>query len=37
MDKWVIYEIEKQKIKAMGLSPAEYEQAIRELTERLGI
>lgn len=37
MDKWVIYEIEKQKIKAMGLSPAEYERAIRKLTERLGI
>lgn len=37
MDKWVIYEIEKQKIKAMGLSPSEYEQAIRKLTERLGI
>lgn len=30
-------EIDKQIIKALGLSPSEYEQAIRKLTERLGI
>jgi hypothetical protein len=33
--RWIIYEQEKAKLQAMGLSQAEYERRIRELLERL--
>lgn len=36
-DIWLEYEQEKQKLQQENLSPGEYEKAIRELCERLGI
>jgi hypothetical protein len=37
VDPFEVYEAEKRRLEARGLSPEEYEQAIRELTKRLGI
>lgn len=37
MTKWQIYEMEKRRLQAANLSPAEYERAIRDLCRRLKI
>ena len=37
MNKWVQYEIEKQKIIAMNLSASEYEKAVKKLVNKLKI
>jgi hypothetical protein len=37
MNKWILYEAEKKKLQDKILTPAEYEQAIREICDRLGI
>lgn len=36
-NKYMIYEREKQKLKAAGLSAAEYQDAVRKLAQRLKI
>lgn len=37
MDKYIIYEQEKQKLQQKELSPQEYEKAIAELCKKLKI
>jgi hypothetical protein len=37
MDRWHRYEAEKRKLQAKGLTPREYEAAIRALAKRMGI
>lgn len=37
MDPYQVYELEKKALQAMELTPEEYEQAVRELAERLNI
>ena len=37
MTKFERYEAEKSKLQRMGLTPAEYEQALRELCRKLKI
>lgn len=36
-DKWIEFEWRKQQLKLAGLSPAEYEAAIRTLLRELGL
>lgn len=36
-DIWLEYKQEKQKLQQENLSPEEYEKAIKELCEKLGI
>lgn len=35
IEKWKIYEDEKRRLKALGLSAHEYEQKIKALVEKL--
>lgn len=37
MNIWIVYESEKKEIISLNLSPVEYEAAIAELLNRLGI
>lgn len=37
MNKWLIYEREKEKIAREAKTPQEYERRIRELAKELGI
>ena len=37
VERWRDYEREKRKLQQRGLSPAEYEEALRELARRCGI
>ena len=37
MSEWMEYEAEKAAIRDAGLTPEEYEAAITEIIERLGI
>jgi hypothetical protein len=37
MDKYKLYEQEKQKLQAQNLTPKEYTKAVRELAKRLKI
>ena len=36
-NRMVQYELEKRKLQALELPPEEYENAIKELAERLGV
>lgn len=36
-ERWALYPIEKAKIQNIGLSPKEYQLAIRKICDRLGI
>jgi hypothetical protein len=36
-NKWIIYEMEKQRIQRRNLPASEYEQEIKKLCKRLGI
>jgi hypothetical protein len=35
--KWQKYEQEKRRLQNLNLTPAEYEEAIKKLVERLGV
>lgn len=35
--RWEMYEQEKARLQAMGLTPTEYERRIRKLCEKLGL
>lgn len=35
LERWLVYEQRKRKLKEQCLSPEEYEQAIKELAEKL--
>lgn len=36
-DKWVLYELEKRALQSQDLTAEEYEEAIRQLTEKLRV
>ena len=36
-DRWEAYEARKAEVAAQGLSPAEYEQAVRSIAKELGV
>ncbi len=34
---WELYELKKRELQAMGLSQREYERAVRQLADELGV